>query len=70
VIESKPDQEANKNEEQIVQAIEEKMAESPPKPECAHHFGYLSERSHKEQIPEECMVCENMLNCMRKSVKG
>jgi len=69
IIESKPNQETNKSEEEIVKAIEEK-AESTPKPSCTHHFGYLSERSNKEQIPEECMVCENILDCMLKSVKS
>lgn len=70
ILESEPNQEANKNEERIVQAIEEKTAEPTPKPQCGHHFGYLSERSNKEQIPEDCMICENILNCMLKNVRG
>jgi len=41
-----------------------------PAAECAHHFGYLSERSSKEKIPEECMVCGNIVDCMLKSVKN
>jgi len=46
-------------------------AESPPKVQgCAHHFGYLSKRSSKEKIPEECMVCENIVQCMLKNVTG
>ena len=40
-----------------------------PAAECAHHFGYLSERSSKEKIPEECMVCGKIVDCMLKSVK-
>jgi hypothetical protein len=35
---------------------------------CAHHLGYLSQRSPKESIPEECMVCEKIVQCMLKNV--
>jgi len=46
-------------------------AESPSKAhKCAHHLGYLSERSKKEKIPEECMICENIVKCMLKNVTG
>jgi hypothetical protein len=41
-----------------------------PKTECAHYIGFLSERSSKEKISEECMVCENIVKCMLKSVRG
>jgi hypothetical protein len=49
---------------------EEKMSiDSPPKAKgCAHHFGYLSKRSSKEKIPDECMICENIVQCMLKNV--
>lgn len=36
---------------------------------CVHHLGYLSGRSSKEKIPEECMICRNIVECMLKSVK-
>ena len=39
-----------------------------PAAECAHHLGYLSDRSSKK-IPEECMVCGNIVDCMLNSVK-
>jgi translation initiation factor IF-1 len=32
---------------------------------CQHQFGYLSWRSEGEEIPEECMFCEKLLECMR-----
>lgn len=32
---------------------------------CQHQFGYLSQRSEGEEIPEECMLCEKLLECMR-----
>jgi len=35
---------------------------------CAHYFGYLSERSAKGHIPDECMICESIVQCMLKNV--
>lgn len=49
---------------------EEKNAPQPTKTGCTHHFGYLSERSSKEEIPEECMACAEIVNCMLKAVKS
>jgi len=37
---------------------------------CPYHFGYLSQRSRKEEIPEECMTCEKIVQCMLKKVTG
>jgi hypothetical protein len=49
---------------------EEKAAPQAAKTTCTHHFGYLSERSSKERIPEECMACAEIVNCMLKAVKS
>lgn len=37
---------------------------------CAYHFGYLSKRSTKEKIPEDCIVCVNIVKCMLREVTG
>lgn len=37
---------------------------------CKHYFGYLSERSSRDKLPEECIVCPNIVQCMLKSVTG
>ena len=37
---------------------------------CPYYFGYLSQRSRKEEIPEECMTCEKIVQCMLKKVTG
>jgi hypothetical protein len=37
---------------------------------CNYHLGYLSERSSKEQIPNECIVCKEIVACMLKKMKG
>jgi len=54
------------------QPIEEKPAQqpSPEIPQCSHYFGYLSQRPKKESIPEECMTCEKIVQCMLKKVTG
>jgi len=31
-------------------------------PECKNHFGYLSERSLREQIPDECLACKDIVH--------
>jgi hypothetical protein len=33
---------------------------------CSHHFGYIGEREQKEQIPEECLLCTEVIKCMHK----
>ena len=35
---------------------------------CPHHFGYLSQRSKKEKIPDGCMTCPKIVQCMLKNV--
>lgn len=31
---------------------------------CAHHLGYLKNRPKKASIPEECLTCNKMIECM------
>ena len=37
--------------------------------ECQLHLGYLSERSSKEQIPDDCLVCKDIVECMLKKMR-
>lgn len=37
---------------------------------CAHELGYLSKRTSKESIPEECIMCTSIVQCMLKNVTG
>jgi hypothetical protein len=69
-IQAGPSQESKGIVEETASYVENKIAESAFKAQCSHHFGYLSERSTKERIPEECMICENVLNCMSKKAKS
>jgi hypothetical protein len=34
--------------------------------QCKNHFGYLSQQGSKKQIPDECMVCKDVVQCMLK----
>lgn len=34
--------------------------------DCPYHFSYLSERSKEEAIPEECLLCSKVMDCMRQ----
>jgi len=76
VVDLKPDAmtEDNKEQEPIVGSSEERKAKAKAKPSatvhCAHHLGYLSERPKNEKIPEDCIVCENIVQCMLKVVNG
>ena len=31
---------------------------------CSHHLGYLKHRAKNEPIPEECLTCSKMIDCM------
>ena len=31
---------------------------------CSHHFGYLADRQEDAPIPEECLLCPQVVECM------
>jgi hypothetical protein len=72
VVDAKPGAtvEINIEQETVVSSSEEKMATSSATVQCAYHLGYLSERARNEKIPEDCIVCENIVKCMLKAVNG
>jgi hypothetical protein len=48
----------------------EKSSKGKEKPSnCHYHLGYLSEREDKQQIPDECIVCKFLLDCMLQKMK-
>ena len=71
-VEPKEDIHDNIEKEHLPEPYVEKNQVSPePKVQgCTHTFGYLSQRSSKEKIPEECMVCESIVQCMLRKVTG
>ena len=42
---------------------------SATKVSCRHHLGYLCDRPGKKQIPDECIICKNIVPCMLKRLK-
>ena len=44
----------------------EEIASSPG---CKKHFGFLSERAANVPIPDECLTCSEVVQCMRKKTK-
>ena len=51
----------------VEEPVEAPAAEAPS--ECLHYLGYLSEKSSQEQIPDECMMCKDIVTCMLKKMK-
>ena len=56
--------------EETVDVVEEEVEPPEAPSECTHHLGYLSEKSSKEQIPDECMMCKDIVTCMLKKMKA
>lgn len=36
---------------------------------CSYYLGYLSERPSKDKIPDECLICKDIVECMLKKAK-
>ena len=51
--------------------FKEKSSKNKEKPSgCQHHLGFLSEREEKQQIPDECIVCKALLECMLQKMRA
>jgi hypothetical protein len=46
------------------EAEEPEVMEVKEKVVCAHHLGYLKRRPKNSPIPEECLTCTKMIDCM------
>ncbi len=60
-----------KEEEEEKKKKEEPLAKPPEKKEkgsseCSHHFGYLANRPKDAPIPQECLTCPKIVDCMLK----
>ena len=53
---------------EIKKIIEKNVKKSKKKEieesKCPYHFGYLKEKPKEVPIPEECLICPKMLDCM------
>jgi DNA-directed RNA polymerase subunit RPC12/RpoP len=55
-------EEADKEEDETLEMeVENKIEENIA---CAHNFGYLKRRPKNTPIPEECLTCTKMIECM------
>ncbi len=54
--------------EEVTEHEEPKQPQSTQPSGCVRGIGFLSTRSSKEPIPDECMVCANIVQCMLKKV--
>jgi hypothetical protein len=36
---------------------------------CHFHPGYLSERTSKDDIPDDCLVCKDIIECMLRKMR-
>lgn len=45
------------------------MPESPIVSGCNHSLGYLNKRAKGEEIPSECIVCGQSIECLLGSLK-
>jgi hypothetical protein len=60
-----------KKEEEDKKKKEEPPVKPPEKEEkdpseCSHHFGYLANRPKDSPIPQECLTCPKIVDCMLK----
>ena len=39
-------------------------AAAPANSACAHYLGYLNQRQKSQEIPAECLTCEQVIRCM------
>ncbi|MCL5950018.1 MAG: hypothetical protein M1490_06030 [Candidatus Bathyarchaeota archaeon] len=66
-IDEKPEEIAQTKISQV--EIKEKNKSGDKPSGCRYHIGYLSERSSKEQIPDECLVCKDIVDCMLRKMR-
>lgn len=55
-----------KEQKPLPKEAEPAPSPSTKSPGCRNYFGFLSERSSKKDIPDECMMCREIVQCMLK----
>ena len=59
----KPEKPKKKEKTKKLKKVEAEEAEEG----CPYHFGYLKEKPKSTPIPEECLTCPKMVDCMLKA---
>jgi DNA-directed RNA polymerase subunit RPC12/RpoP len=54
-------------EGEVVEEVqqENETAKSADAPPCPYYLGYLKKRQKNSPIPETCLICSKMIECMR-----
>jgi DNA-directed RNA polymerase subunit RPC12/RpoP len=60
------DKTLKKEEPMKASTITHGKAEAKPEVEvkCQHYFGYLKKRPRNKPIPDECLTCDKMIECL------
>lgn len=70
MLKSTPEERGDEISKTSLRFVEEKQSSPVKTPCCQHQLGYLSKRAAKEKIPDECIMCEQIVKCMLKNVTG
>jgi hypothetical protein len=63
--------EISKSQTQTESTRSEEKKDKKEKPQaCPYHMGYLSERNDKQKIPDDCIVCRALLDCMLQKMRA
>jgi hypothetical protein len=68
VIEGESSAIADTEKIEVPNEVETRKTEPATIKQCAHGFGFLSKRSRDEKIPDDCLMCENIVKCMTKGM--
>jgi hypothetical protein len=53
-----------KNSKKVDKATPETMQQRKPQTTCSHHFGYLSTLPKNSSLPNECLGCTKIVECL------
>jgi hypothetical protein len=70
MLKSTPEVRGEETSKTSLRFAEEKRSPPGKASNCQYQLGYLSKRATKEKIPEECIMCEQIVKCMLKNVTG
>ena len=63
-------EEKNQNGQKLENLERDKATKNDEKPlACKYYLGYLSERGQKDKIPDDCLLCKNIVDCMLKRMR-
>ena len=66
VISAQPQKEKEEKKKKEEPPVKPPEKEETGPSECSHHFGYLANRPKDAPIPQECLTCPKIVDCMLK----